>query len=314
MQMAVDDMSLKRIKRLAGVITALGTPLDDDNNLHDEGMRRQIDYQVRAGIDGLLCLGSMGMAQMHTPEVREQAIRVAVEAASGQLPVLVGCGDCSTNRTLQYIRMAEKYRPDGIVLITPYFPKLTDAELYDYFTFLAAETELPIYLYDIPYYTNRQLTPELIIQLVATNPNIAGLKASGEMSTLRKCIDHFRDDPNFAVLSGHSSFLDHVLLMGADGIIDGLFAIAPKLGTELFRAAKHRDIDAARDLQNRLVEVREMLSVESVFASFSHVMNLLSIPGRYYCPPMKELTPDGKLCVEMRFNDLKIKLGDKFTF
>ena len=307
-------MTLKRMTRLAGVITALGTPLDDDGNLHNEGMRRQIDYQISAGVDGLLCLGSMGMAQMHTPEVREQAIRVSVEAASGQVPVLVGCGDCSNHRTLQYIRMAEKYHPDGIVLITPYFPKLNDEELCDYFTFLAAETELPIYLYDIPYYTNRHLDPELIFKLAATSPSIVGLKASGEMSTLRKCIDHFQDDPNFTVLSGHSNFLDQVLLMGADGIIDGLFAIAPKLGTELFRSASRRDIDAARELQQELVKVREMLSVESVFAAFSHVMNLLGIPGRYYCPPMRELTREGKLYVEKRFDDLKTQLGDRFAY
>jgi len=111
-------MHAKTKKALQGVITALGTPLDDDNNLHEEGMRRQVAAQITAGVNGLLCLGTMGMAQMHTPEVREQAIRVTTEEARGRIPVLVGCGDCSTARTMQYISVAEKYGPDGIVLIT----------------------------------------------------------------------------------------------------------------------------------------------------------------------------------------------------
>lgn len=86
-------MKIKANKHFGGVITALGTPLDENYDLHEDAMRQQVHSQIKAGVSGLLCLGSMGMAQMHTPEVREQSIHVTMAAANSQLPVLVGCGD-----------------------------------------------------------------------------------------------------------------------------------------------------------------------------------------------------------------------------
>jgi 4-hydroxy-tetrahydrodipicolinate synthase len=298
-------MHAKTKKALQGVITALGTPLDDDNNLHEEGMRRQVAAQITAGVNGLLCLGTMGMAQMHTPEVREQAIRVTTEEARGRIPVLVGCGDCSTARTMQYISVAEKYGPDGIVLIAPYFPKLSDDELFDYFSTLATSTPVPVYIYDTPAYTNRQLTSDLVKKL-AKRTDIVGLKASGDMAIFRECVEYFKGDPNFAVFSGHTSFFDVATLMGADGIIDGLFALAPGLGVEIYQAAVALDIAGALKAQRRLQRVRDVVMVESVFGAFSHAMNLLGSPGNFSCPPMRGITDEGKEKVRKVLVDLQM--------
>jgi 4-hydroxy-tetrahydrodipicolinate synthase len=287
------------------VITALGTPLDGGHNLHEEGMRRQVEAQVLAGVNGLLCLGSMGMAQMHTAEVRERAIRVTVEGAAGRIPVLVGCGDCSTARTMQYITAAEKYKPDGIVLVAPYFPKLSDDELFDYFSTLAASTAIPVYLYDIPVYTHRQLTSRLVKKL-AERAGIVGLKASGDMTVFRECLEDFRDDPNFAIFSGHTTLLDVATLMGADGIVDGLFCLAPRLGIEIYQTAVQGDIAGASERQRRLQQVRDVVMVESVFGAFSHAMNLLGFPGNYACPPMRGITEEGKEKVRNILADLEM--------
>ena len=303
-------MNTKAKKHFEGVITALGTPLDENGNLHQESMRLQVHSQIEAGVSGLLCLGSMGLAQMQTPEVREQTVRVTMAAAKGHLPVLVGCGDCSTARTLQYVDSAETLKADGIVLITPYFPRLTDEELYDYFAQIAARTKLPIYLYDIPYYTFRHLNPDLIIKLAKNIPNIVGIKSSGELTTLRSCIEHFWDKSSFTVLSGHSTFLDQALLMGADGIVDGLFVLAPRVALDLYAAATSGNVIAALDAQRRLFRIRDILIGESVIATFSHLMNLLGVPGKFYCSPFSEISESGKERVQLMFQDLR---DDLFT-
>ena len=266
----------------------------------------QVEAQIKAGVNGLLCLGSMGMAQMHTADVREQAIRVTVEEADGRLPVLVGCGDCSTARTREYMAVAEKYRPDGIVLISPYFPKLTDDELLDYFVSLADSSPVPIYIYDIPFFTNRPLTATLISELARRSASIVGLKASGDFALLRECIEHFRDDPSFAVFSGHSPLLDMAMLMGADGIIDGLFALTPTIGVDIYQAASRNDVTAAQQAQRRLKDVRDIVLVESVFGAFSHAMNLLGFPGNYGCPPMRGITETGKEHVHEKLRQLEM--------
>jgi len=298
-------MRTKAKKHFGGVITALGTPLNEENELHEDSMRQHVHSQITAGVSGLLCLGSMGMAQMHTSEVRDQAIRATMSEAKGELPVLVGCGDCSTARTLQYIKSAEKHNPDGIVLVAPYFPRLSDDELYDYFAQVAGETKLPVYLYDIPYYSDRHITSALIERLAGSIPNIMGLKASGELTTLRNCIEHFWDDPRFTVLSGHSNFLDQAVLMGADGIVDGLFALSPHLGIQLFAAASSGKLSESLDTQRRLFQVRDVLAVESVFGTFSHIMNLLGFSGKFYCAPLKGLSESGKEKVEVMFQKLR---------
>jgi dihydrodipicolinate synthase/N-acetylneuraminate lyase len=292
---------------LHGVITALGTPLDEENrNLHEEGMRMQVAAQIKAGVNGLLCLGSMGMAQMHTPEVREQAIRATVEEAHGRVPVLVGCGDCSTARTTQYISVAEKYKPDGIVLIAPYFPKLTDDELLDYFVALADSSPIPVYIYDIPFFTNRPLSANFFKELAGRSTSIIGLKASGDFVVFRECVEHFRDDPHFSVYSGHSHLFDVATLMGADGIIDGLFALTPEIGVDIYHAASRNDLSAALEAQRRLKEVRDIVLIESVFGAFSFAMNLLGFPGNYACPPMRGITDNGKEQVREKLQHLGI--------
>lgn len=284
---------------LRGVITALGTPLDQEGtNLHEEGMRMQVAAQVEAGVNGLLCLGTMGMAQMHTPAVREQAVRATVEEAAGRLPVLVGCGDCSTARTRRYMADAEKYKPDGIVLIAPYFPKLSDEELLDYFVSLAESTSVPIYIYDIPFFTNRPLSANFIKTLAGRSRKIIGLKASGDFAVFRECVENFRDDPHFAVFSGHSPLLDVATLVGADGIIDGLFALAPRIGVEIYQAASRNDVDTALAAQRKLKDVRDVVLIESVFAAFSCAMNELGFPGNYACPPLRNITDQG--CEQVR--------------
>ena len=289
------------------MITALGTPLDNEGaNLHEEGMRKQVSAQIEAGVHGLLCLGTMGMAQMHTAAVREQAVRATIEEAAGRLPVLVGCGDCSTARTKHYMADAERYKPDGIVLIAPYFPKLSDDELLDYFVTLADESSVPVYIYDIPFFTNRPLSVNFIKALADRSRRIVGLKASGDFAAFRECVEHFRDDPHFAVFSGHSPLLDVATLLGADGIIDGLFALTPRLGVEIYQAASRNDVAAALDAQRRLKDVRDVVLIESVFAAFSCAMNELGFPGNYACPPLRNITNHGREQVREKLRELAL--------
>ena len=101
------------------MVTALGTPLDRYEDLHEEGMRKQIRMQLAAGVDGLLVLGSMGCMQMLKDEVFVEAVEVAIDEVRGAVPVIVGCGDTSTERTLARIRLAENYPLTGVALIPP---------------------------------------------------------------------------------------------------------------------------------------------------------------------------------------------------
>ena len=269
---------------LKGVVTALGTPLDDKGDLHEEGMRKQVEMQLGCGVHGFLVLGSMGAMQLQKDETFQQALAVVVDAAEGKVPVIVGCGDSSSDRTLRRIRWAEQHPVNGVALVPPFVFQYTDAELQTYFTELAASTNLPVYLYDNPAVTKHSLDPELIFEL-SKIPNIVGLKESGSLSTLRSCAERFADSSHFRVLSGKTTFLDVSLYFGVDGLIDGLFALAPELGLKIWESFQEGDFSGMRATQRKYNRLAEALLSEAPFASFTEAMNLRGIPGSFVVRP-----------------------------
>ena len=281
---------------LKGVVTALGTPLDRNEDLHEKGMRKQIRMQLAAGVDGLLVLGSMGCMQMLKDEVFVEAVEVAVDEVRGAVPVIVGCGDTSTERTLARIRLSENYPLAGVALIPPFIFRFSQAELHEYFTGVASRTSLPVYPYDNPALTGHSLEHELVRKL-AEHSNIVGLKASGDFLTFRQSAEHFRDS-DFAVLSGHTTFFDLALQLGAQGIIEGLFALAPEFGVEIYRSFRDGDLEGCAAAQRKLLRLRDVVAYDSVFAGFTSAMNLRGVPGNFTPLPFAQPTQGGREQVE----------------
>lgn len=245
---------------IEGVVAALGTPLDDRENLHVEGMCLQIRMQQRSGVDALLLLGSMGTMQLLRDQTFMEALAVAVEEANGKIPIVVGCGDTSTERTLTRIRWAEQFPVAGIAVVPPYFFRFTQRELLHHFTELASSTRMPIYLHDNPAWTKHNLDLDLITEL-SKLPNIVGLKGSGELVTLRQCIEYFKPGENFRVLAGQTHFFDLALQLGADGIVDGLFAIASELGVQLRSNVRKGQFTQAQAVQRKISRLASIPSL-----------------------------------------------------
>jgi dihydrodipicolinate synthase/N-acetylneuraminate lyase len=293
----------KRPTLLGGVITALGTPLDERETLHVEGMRRQVRMQIDAGVDGLLVLGSMGAMQLLADETCREAIRIAVEEAAGRVPIVVGCGDTSTTRTIARIRSAEAFAVDGVAVVPPYFFKFTQAELAAYYSDLAAATRLPIYLYGVPAWTKHVLEFPLIEQLAKLD-QVVGLKESGDLLLLRRCIEEIASPGRFVVLSGLTPFPDLALEIGADGVIDGLFAIAPELAVELLGASRRHDRAGATAARRKLLRLLDVILVDSIFGGFTAAMNLRGVPGNFAVRPYTQSTPEGRAKVRAILDEL----------
>ena len=288
---------------IGGVVTALGTPLDARENLHEEGMRRQIRMQLEAGVDALLVMGSMGSMQLLKDDTFRQTIEVTMDEAGGRIPVILGCGDTSTERTLTRMRWAERYSIHGIAVLAPFFFKFTRAELLGYFTDLASATNLPVYLYNLPAYTKHTLDFDLILELSKIG-NIVGLKESGDLLTLRLCAERFGNSGDFRVLSGLTPFFDVSLQMGAHGIVDGLFALAPEYGVEILRSFRNGDRASAGSAQRKLSRLASIVRIDSNFAGFTAAMNLRGIPGNFAVRPFQQITTEGRNRVEAVLREL----------
>ena len=290
---------------IGGVVTALGTPLDARENLHEEGMRRQIQMQLEAGVDALLVMGSMGSMQLLKEDTFRQALEVTMDEVSDRIPVVVGCGDTSTERTLTRMRWAERHPINGMVLLAPFFFKFTQAELLDYFTDLASATNLPVYLYNLPACTQHTLDFDLILKLSKIG-NIVGLKESGDVLTVRLCAERFGNSGDFRVLSGITPFFDVSLQMGAHGIADGLFALAPEYGVEILRSFRNGDRASAGSAQRKLSRLASVVRIDSIFAGFTAAMNLRGIPGNFAVRPFQQITAEGRNRVEAILRELEL--------
>lgn len=293
------------MKPISGAVTALGTPLDDDENLHEEGLRRHLQTQIDAGVDAVLLLGSMGAMQLMKDETFRRALEVATGEVDGKLPVIVGCGDTSTARTAARIRWAEQHAVNGVALVPPYFFMFTEAELCEYFKELAAGTELPVYLYGNPLYTKHTMSYELIAELSEVD-NIVGLKESGDLLTLRRCAERFGASDDFAVLSGLTPFFDVSLQLGADGIVDGLFAIAPEYAVDLVRCHHDGDADGVAAARRNLLRLLDVVAVDSVFGGFTAAMNLRGVPGDFTPRPFTKITEAGREQVQAILEELEL--------
>ncbi len=178
---------------MSRLISAICTPLTDDDALHADGLAAHLDDQWRHGIHGVLVGGTMGLMQLLDDAVYTDLVRHAVQFTRGRGEILVGVGDTSFRRTLNRIRSVEEFDIDGVVALSPYFYQLGQADLVAYFQGLADQSKKPLYLYDLPQRTKTILELETVLKL-SKHPNIRGIKCSGEWTATRRLMDRLEGD------------------------------------------------------------------------------------------------------------------------
>ncbi len=269
-------------------ITAIGTPLDENENLHDAGLEQHLADQRSSGIQGLLVAGTMGMMQMLRDDTYKQLVRRSVEFTKGHQEVLVGAGDASLARTIDRVKFLNDFPIDGIVILTPYFLPFTQAQLTTYFLAVADAAKRPVYLYDLPSLSGVAIEQDTYVKLAA-HPNIHGAKVSGRTSFARQLID--RLGSSFRVIVAEPDMLDVLLRHGIRDHLDGMFAVAPHWVMSLGRAAEKGDWGTALQYQKKLTALRNLLvSAASDMGAFTAMMNARNIAGNFHPRPFPALS------------------------
>jgi 4-hydroxy-tetrahydrodipicolinate synthase len=271
-------------------ITAIGTPLAEDDSLHLEGLEAQLADQEAGGIKALLVGGTMGIMQMLTDQVWKDLIDHTISLGAGRFEIMVGVGDTSFARTRDRIAYLNNRKGvDSVVVLAPYFLQFNQDELFDYFAALADESNSPLYLYDLPAITGIRLEIPTVCKL-ASHPNIAGIKCSDEFSTTRRLIDCV--DSHFRVIVAQPEMIDAVLHHGVADNLDGMFAVFPHWVTALGKAAQAGKWDEAAKWQQKMNLIRRAMIGVGVWGGFTAIMNARGIPGRFAPRPIRML--DGK--------------------
>jgi 4-hydroxy-tetrahydrodipicolinate synthase len=236
--------------RFGKVLTAMVTPFHDDGGLDLDGAAALARWLVDQGNDGLVIAGTTGEAPtLSDDEAVElwRAVRGAVD-----VPILAGTGSNDTRHTVELSRRAAETGVDGLLVVSPYYNRPTQAGIEGHFRAVAAATALPIVMYDVPARTGRIIEVDTIVRLANDVPTIAGLKdARGRPGEAAAIVAGA--PPEFDVYSGDDGLTLPLLGVGAVGVIGVATHWTAGLHAEMIAAHAKGDVDAAREINARLV-------------------------------------------------------------
>jgi 4-hydroxy-tetrahydrodipicolinate synthase len=229
--------------RFSGVWLPVITPFKD-GEVDYAGYERLVDHYVRAGVTGVIPLGTTGESPTIDEAEAEALVERTVATVAGRVPILIGVGGNDTRKVVKAVKRLLKHAVQGILSVCPYYNRPSQDGMREHFTRVAEATDRPILIYNIPYRTGVNLANETLLAL-AEVPNIAGVKDSS--GNIAQSLDLLRQRPaGFAVLTGEDAFFYTMLAHGGDG---GILASA-HVETATFLAVYERMV--ANDHQGAL--------------------------------------------------------------
>lgn len=274
------------------LISAIGTPLNEEEGLHVEGLHAHLAQQHDARIDGILVAGTMGLMQLLADKTYHDLVSHSAQWWKGKGEVLAGVGDASFARTADRIRRLNEVPVDGVVVLSPYFVTFSQAELIDYFRSLADVSHAPLFLYDLPQRTRTNLEIETVLAL-SEHPNIAGIKCSGDLDQTRRLIKELRGS-SFRVIVAHPTQLDALFREGVREHLDGIYSIAPHLSKQIANCAMQGDWELVRSNLTKLSNLLSTIQSYGIFLAMTAILNWQGVPASFAPRPFRPLSEDAR--------------------
>ena len=247
---------------LQGSIVALITPMLEDGSVDYPALRKLIDWHIAEGTDCIGVVGTTGESPTVNVEEHCEIIRVAVEQAAGRVPTMAGCGGNSTREAIALAQYAKQVGADSQLQVVPYYNKPTQEGIYQHYKAIAeAVGDLPIVLYNVPGRTVADMQPETVLRLAQIDSIIGVKEATGNIERAQWLIHEV--PAGFGVYSGDDPTAVALMLCGGHGNISVTANVAPRLMSQLCKAAIAGDRDTAMAIQRRLLPVHRSLFVES---------------------------------------------------
>ena len=293
--------------RYEGIFTPTVTPLDEKERVDEAGFIRQLNRLIENGVHGIYLLGSSGEFTTLTNTERERALDIATRTVAGRIPIICCVMDTSTQRVIQNIQLVEQYEVEAVAA-TPgyYYPSTDDADIIQFYQEVAASTELPVLIYNIPSTVKTAIKPQIVVQLADDCDNIVGIKdSSGDWANSINLIALLGERDDFTIMLGSHFALAAALLFGADGGVISIANVAPKESVALYNAAKARDLDEVNRLQNWMIKLSKMYTYGQGVSGMKACLEILGVCNAYTTSPLLPLDDTAK--AELR--ELLTELG-----
>ncbi|RAK05256.1 4-hydroxy-tetrahydrodipicolinate synthase [Halanaerobium saccharolyticum] len=288
-----------------GVGTALITPFKDNGEVDYDLFKKILDHQLENNVDALVVLGTTGESPTVHLEERKELTKIAVAKADGEVPVIIGTGTNDTVKVIEMNKLAEEQGADGLLIVTPYYNKTSQAGLVDHYTHIASQTELPIIAYNVPSRTGVNIEPETFKKMAQMEDNIAAIKeASGDMSQILNVIEIAKDSKT--ILSGNDDQALPLMLCGGSGVISVFSNLMPGVMKEITSHILAGDYQAARDLHYKYLKLMRLIFVDVNPIPIKFAMQQIGLSNNNLRRPLVKLSKEHQQLILDEMKELDI--------
>ena len=267
-----------------GLGIALITPFLEDGSVDYKSLIRLVEYQLNSGADFFCILATTGETPTLTVEEKQKIKDLIVDLVGGRVPILVGCGGNNTAAIVNELQTGDFRGVDGILSVCPYYNKPSQEGLYQHFKAIAAATQLPVVLYNVPGRTGVNMTAATSVRLAYDCQNIVAIKeASGNLEQVDEII---KNSPRgFEVLSGDDALTFPMVSCGAVGAISVIGNALPREFSKMIRLQMRGEYDGARKIHHRFQDLFSLLFVDGnpagvkcMLSEMGYIQNILRLP------------------------------------
>lgn len=243
--------------RFGRLVTAMVTPFDDQLKIDYDKTERLIDHLVATGSEGIVISGTTGESPTLSGAEKLALFKHVVSYAKGKCHIIAGTGSNDTASSIEFSMAAQETGVDAIMVVAPYYSRPSQEGLYAHFKAIAASTDLPVMLYNVPGRSAVNITAQTTLRL-AELPNVVCVKeASGNLSQMAQIIEYAPE--GFELYSGDDSLTLPALAIGGVGIVSVASHVVGRDMTEMIHSFLAGNHAAAASLHRKLMPVFEGL-------------------------------------------------------
>lgn len=291
-----------------GAGVAIVTPFNSDETINYNKLDELLDYHCTHGTDAIIICGTTGESATMTEEEHMQCVKFAIDRVKGRIPVIAGTGSNCTRTAIDMSKEATDYGADGLLLVTPYYNKATQAGLIGHYTAVAKEAKAPIIMYSVASRTGCNIEPATVAELVKNVDNIVAVKeASGNISQVAKIMA--LTDGNIDLYSGNDDQIVPMLSLGAKGVISVLSNVAPQETHDICEKFFNGDVKGSAALQLKALPLIEQLFCEVNPIPVKKAMQLMGVECGPLRMPLTEISNEHEQALAKAMKDFGIQLA-----
>ncbi|HEX3038582.1 MAG TPA: 4-hydroxy-tetrahydrodipicolinate synthase [Oscillospiraceae bacterium] len=257
----------------SGSGVALVTPMHKDGSVNYETLDQLIEFHIANGTDAIVSCATTGESATLNHEEHCKVLEYTIKKVNGRIPVVASSGSNDTAYAVELSKFAQKSGANGLLLVTPYYNKTSQAGLVKHYNYVADRVDLPIIVYNVPSRTGCNIKPETYFEL-SKHPNIVATKeANGDISALAKTISLCGD--NLTVYSGEDNQTLPMLTLGGKGVISVFANICPREMHDICAKFFAGDLIGSRELALKSIELMDALFMDVNPIPVKEAMNIL---------------------------------------